>query len=135
MLAQGIMRPSTSPWAAPAILVPKKSPDGKSKYRFCVDFRALKGSQNLTSTPCQFSKEQPLHCMSPNTFRFRIAIAGFGRWHKEEHRDRAGFAVLSGQYEFKRLPFWLVEQPRQLSEADGHFSKEFGRYRMLDIYR
>ena len=25
----------------PAILVPKKSEDGKTKIRFCVDFRAL----------------------------------------------------------------------------------------------
>jgi len=41
MLAKGVIRESISPWSAPTILVPKKSPDGKPKYRFCVDFRAL----------------------------------------------------------------------------------------------
>jgi hypothetical protein len=41
MLRQGFIRESDSPWSAPAILVPKKGLDGKPKYRFCVDFRAL----------------------------------------------------------------------------------------------
>jgi hypothetical protein len=41
MLDKGVIRESNSPWSAPAILVPKKSPDGKPKFRFWVDFRAL----------------------------------------------------------------------------------------------
>jgi hypothetical protein len=41
MLNKGIIEESSSPWSATAILVPKKSQDGKPKYRFCVDFRAL----------------------------------------------------------------------------------------------
>jgi len=41
MLAKRVIRESSSPWSAPAILVPKKSSDGKSKFRFCVDFRAF----------------------------------------------------------------------------------------------
>ena len=41
MLHKGVIEPSSSPWAAPAMLVPKKSADAKPKYRFCVDFRAL----------------------------------------------------------------------------------------------
>ena len=41
MLQKGVIEPSSSPWNAPAILVPKKSANGRPKYRFCVDFRSL----------------------------------------------------------------------------------------------
>jgi len=38
MQEKGIIRDSCSPWSAPATLVPKKNPDGKLKFRFCVIF-------------------------------------------------------------------------------------------------
>jgi len=41
MLKKGIIRDCSSPWSAPAILVPNKSPDGIPKVRFWVDFGAL----------------------------------------------------------------------------------------------
>jgi hypothetical protein len=41
MLTKGVIEPSSSPWATPSILVPKKSADGRPKYRFRVYFRAL----------------------------------------------------------------------------------------------
>ena len=41
-IKQGIIKPSTSPWNAPVLCVPKKpGADGKEKYRIVVDFRAL----------------------------------------------------------------------------------------------
>jgi len=41
MLQKGVIRENNSPWSAPALLVPKRSTDGKPKFSFCVDFRAL----------------------------------------------------------------------------------------------
>jgi hypothetical protein len=41
MIQQGVITPSCSEWAAPVILVKKKSMDGTPKYWFCTDFRGL----------------------------------------------------------------------------------------------
>jgi hypothetical protein len=47
MLKKEVIRESNSAWSAPAILVPKKTTDGKPKYRFCVDFRALNAAKKV----------------------------------------------------------------------------------------
>jgi hypothetical protein len=48
MLDKGVINPCASPWAAPVILVPNKSPDGTPTYRFCTDFPGL---NSVTVTP------------------------------------------------------------------------------------
>jgi hypothetical protein len=51
MLLKGVFPKSHSPSSAPAILVPKKSMDGKPKFRFCVEFRALKAETKIDPYP------------------------------------------------------------------------------------
>jgi hypothetical protein len=51
MLKKGVIRKSHSPSSAPAILVPKRSLDGRPKFRFCVDFRALNGVTKFDPYP------------------------------------------------------------------------------------
>jgi hypothetical protein len=57
MLDKGVIRPSNSPWSAPAILVPKKSQDSTPKYRFCVDFRALNSVTKYDTYPLPVFEE------------------------------------------------------------------------------
>jgi hypothetical protein len=61
MLEKGVIRESSSPWSASAILVPKKSVDGKPKYRFCVDFRALNSVAKFDSYPLPVFLRNGLH--------------------------------------------------------------------------
>jgi hypothetical protein len=41
MVRRGVFTKAATVWAAPVILIRKKSADGTPKYRFCADFRGL----------------------------------------------------------------------------------------------
>ena len=112
MLDKGIIRASSSPWSAPAILVPKKTADGKQKYRFCVDFRALKATKKLDPYPLPVFEETTSTLFGSRYFSVLDYCSGF--WQvpiKEEHKKRTGFTVPQGHYEFNRLPFGLSNSP------------------------
>jgi hypothetical protein len=112
MLHKGVIRPSNSPWAAPAFLVPKKSPDGKPKFRFCVDFRALNLVTKFDPYPLPVFEETMAPLFGSKYFSVLDCYSGF--WQvsiKEEHRERTGFSVPFGHYEFNRLPFGLSNSP------------------------
>ena len=79
MLRKGVIEASSSPWSSPVILVPKKSLDGKLKYRFCVDFRTLNAVTQFDTYPSQCSKKLFRHCMAANIFLLLTVIQGFGK--------------------------------------------------------
>ena len=104
-----VIRPSNSPWSASAILVPKKSADGTAKYRFCVDFRALNSVTKFDTYPIPVFEEATASLHGSRYFTNLDCQSGF--WQvpiREEHRERTGFTVPSGHYEFTRLPFGLL---------------------------
>ena len=112
MLQKGVIRPSTLPWSAPAILVQKKSEDGKPKFRFCVHFRALDAVTKFDSYPLPRFDETTSTLFVSKYFAVLDCYSGFWQVNiKEEHKERTAFTVPSGHYEFNRLPVGLSNSP------------------------
>ena len=89
MLAKGVIRESSSPWSAPAILVPKKSADGKPKYRFCVDFRALNAVTKFDPYCLPVFEESTSTLFGSNYFTVLDCYSGFWQVNiKEEHKEK-----------------------------------------------
>ena len=108
MLQKGVIEPSSSPWAAPAILVPKKSPDGRPKYRFCVDFRALNAITQFVTYPLPVFEETVATLHGSRFFSVIACYSGF--WQvkiAEEDKVKTAFSVPCGHYNFLRLPYGL----------------------------
>ena len=90
----------------------KKGPDGKQRYRFCVDFRALNSVTKFDSYPLPVFEEATASLSGSKYFTVLECYSGF--WQvpmKEEHKERTAFTVPSGHYEFNRLPFGLSNSP------------------------
>ena len=112
MLRQGVIRESDSPWSAPAILFPKKSLEGKPKYRFCVDFHTLNAVTRFNPYPLPAMDEATSILYGSKYFSVLDCFSGILQVNiKETHRERTEFSVPSGYYEFTRLPFGLVNSP------------------------
>jgi hypothetical protein len=97
MLNKGLVRKSHSPWSAPAILVPKKSLDGKPKIRFCVDFRALNAVTKFDSYPLPRLEDSISNLFGVKYFTILYCYSGFWQINIfEEHEERTGFTIPSG---------------------------------------
>jgi hypothetical protein len=106
MLDKGVIRKSKSPWSAPAILVKKKSLDGKPKFRFCMDFRAINLVTKVDSYPLPKIDETISNLHGSRYFTVLDLFSGF--WQisiKEEHKEQTGFSVPGGHFEFSKMAF------------------------------
>jgi len=107
MLKKGVIRKSHSPWSATAILVPKRSLDGRPKFRFCVDFRALNGVTKFDPYPLPRLEDSTSSVFGSKY----LCYSGFWQINISEHKELTGFTVPSGHFEFNRLPFGLNNSP------------------------
>jgi hypothetical protein len=113
MLKKGVIRESNSPWSAPAILVPKKIPDGFSqRWRFCVDFRSLNSVTEFDTYPLPVFEETTSTLHGVRCFSGLGCYSGF--WQisiREEDKQKTSFSVPCGKYEFNRLPYGWSNSP------------------------
>ena len=113
MLDEGIVRPSSSPWASPLVMVKKK--DGT--LRFCIDFRKLNDVTIKVAHPLP-RIDDTLEALKGAKYFSTLDLKS-GDWQvpiKEEHRSKTAFRTSSGQlYKFNRLPFGLCNAPATFS--------------------
>lgn len=112
MLAKGVITPCASPWAAPVILVPKKSPDGTPKYRFCTDFRGLNSVTVTPAYPIPDIKSN-LSLMAGSKY-FTLLDIENAYWNipiREEDKDKTGFVTPFGSFRYERMAFGLSGAP------------------------
>ena len=108
MLVQEVVQPSQSPWASPIVLVKKK--DGG--LRFCVDYRQLNRVTKLDVFPLP-RIDDTLDLLSGAKYFTTLDLAS-GYWQvcmDQASQEKTAFITHSGLYEFKKMPFGLVNAP------------------------
>ncbi|UYV79055.1 K02A2.6-like, partial [Cordylochernes scorpioides] len=108
MLTEGIIRPSSSPWSFPVILVKKR--DGK--YRFCVDYRKLNNVTVKDVYPIP-RIDEVMDTLQGSTHFSAIDLRS-GYWQvevEERDKEKKAFTTAHGLYEFNVMPFGLCNAP------------------------
>ena len=105
MLDMGVIQPSSSPWASPITLVPKK--DGST--RFCIDFRKVNSITRKDAYPLPLISDIFDSLTGAKVFTTLDLKSGY--WQipmKEEDKEKTAFICSEGLYEWNRMPFGLT---------------------------
>ena len=108
MQRAGVIRPSTSPWSSPVVMVRKK--DGTQ--RFCVDYRALNAVTRADTFP--LPRIDDLLDQLGNSRFFTTLDLASGYWQirlSPNSREKTAFSVPQGLFEFQVMPFGLTNAP------------------------
>lgn len=114
LIASDLIQPSTSPWSSPVVLVRKK--DGT--IRFCIDYRKL----NKITTRDMYPLPRLDHTIDSlaGMIYFSTMDCVSGYWQILMNPDdvaKTAFVTHRGLYEFKVMPFGLVNAPMTFQRA------------------
>lgn len=108
LLESGKIEPSSSPWASPVVMVPKRG----GTYRMCIDYRKLNSVTKIDAYPMPSVDDilQSLH--GAQVFSSLDLKSGY--WQMgvaPEDREKTAFVCEQGLFQFRVLPFGVVNGP------------------------
>jgi len=109
-LEAGVIRHSTSSYAAPITMPPKKDEHGNvTTYRLCGDFRGLNAVTRREKYPMPLPEEIFDRLAGKKYFSVLDLRSGFNQIPlAEADRHKTAFHGVGGHYEFNVMPFGLV---------------------------
>jgi len=108
MLERNVIEPCDGPWSSGIVLVKKK--DGST--RFCVDYRQLNACTLKDAYPLP-RIDDSLEQLSGNKWFTTLDLCS-GYWQvevDEQDRPKTAFATKRGLFQFRSMPFGLVNAP------------------------
>ncbi|KAF0728980.1 hypothetical protein Ae201684P_003563 [Aphanomyces euteiches] len=117
-LGLGLIRPSTSPWASPVLMIRK--PDGS--IRFCIDYRRL-NEVTIKDLP----RIDDLLDVLGNAKYFSTKDVASGYWNvrmEEDSIPKTAFTCKFGLYEWLVMPFGLCNAVPQFERLMEHVLRD-----------
>ena len=131
MLAEGIIRPTASPYAAGLVLVPKKN----GKTRVCTDYRKLNEQTEKDAYPLPLM-EDLLEKIAGHE-RYTTLDLNSGYWQIPMDPDsisKTAFTCKFGTFEYLRMPFGLTNAPATFQRTMDEILDPFIRERLVVVY-